>query len=76
MPKFQPKERVRAIVRSHVPLGEDEEAFDSVKLKVEHRKPLSKLEEKLLERLAVKAEKWEDEVKSSSDTEPEDTLGG
>ncbi len=71
-----PQERVRIIVSSHVPLGEDEGAFYSIKLKIERREPLSKQEEKVLERLAGKAEKWEDEVKSSAETEPENTLGG
>jgi hypothetical protein len=76
MAKIMPQERVRVIVSSHVPLGEDEGAFYSIKLKIECREPLSKQEEKVLERLAGKAEKWEDEVKSSAETEPENTLGG
>ena len=76
MTKILLKEKVWVIVRSHVPLGEDEEAFYSIKLKVERTEPLSKQEEKLLERLAGKAKKWEDEVKSSAETEPENTLAG
>ena len=76
MTTILPKEKVRIIVRSHIPLGEDEEAFYSIKLKVVRREPLSKQEERLLERLAGKANKWEDEVKSSAETEPENTLAG
>lgn len=76
MGKTLPQEQVQVIVRSHVPLGEDEEAFYSIKLKVERRDPLSRQEEKLLERLAGKAKKWEDEVRSSAETEPENTLAG
>ena len=76
MARIQPQEQVRIIARSHVPLGEDEEAFYSIKTKVERREPLSKQEERLLERLSGKAKKWEDGMKSSSDTEREDTMGG
>lgn len=74
--KVQPRERVRAIIRSHLPLREDDEEFESVRLKVERNEPLSKKEEALLVRLAVKAEKWENEVKSSAETDPENTLAG
>ena len=76
MAKILPQEQVRLIVRSHFPLGEEEEAFYSIKLKVDRREPLSKQEEKLLERLTGKAKKWEDGMKSSADTEPENTLAG
>lgn len=76
MTKILPQDQVQAIVRSHVPLGEDEGAFYSIKLKVERREPLSKQEGGLLERLAGKAKRWEDEVRSSAETEPENTLAG
>lgn len=76
MTKILLKEKVRIIVRAHVPLGEDEEAFYSIKLKVERGEPLSRQEERLLESLAGKAKKWEGEVKSSAETEPENTLAG
>lgn len=76
MGKTLPHEQVQVIVRSHVPIGEDEEAFYSIKLKVERKESLSKEEEKLLGRLAGKAKKWEDEVRSSAETEPENTLAG
>ncbi len=76
MGKILPQEQVQIVVRSYVPLGEDEEAFYSLRLKIERREPLSKQEEKLLQRLAVNAKKWEDEMKSSAETEPENTLGG
>ncbi len=76
MGKILPQEQVQTVIHSHVPLGEDEEAFYSLKVKVERREPLSKQEEKLLQRLAVNAKKWENEVRSSAETEPENTLGG
>lgn len=76
MAKIQPREQVQIIVDSRVPLGEDEEAFYSIKVKVERKQALSRQEEKLLESLAGRAKKWEDEVKSSAETEPENTLGG
>jgi len=74
--KILPREQVQIIVRSRVPLGEDEQAFDSIRVKVERKQALSRQEEKLLERLAGSAKKWDDEVKSSAETEPENTLGG
>ena len=74
--RILPREQVQIIVRSRVPLGEDEEAFDSIRVKVDRKQALSRQEEKLLERLAGSAKKWEDEVKSSAETEPGDTLGG
>ena len=76
MARIQAADRVRTIVISHVPLGEDEEAFHSIRLKVERKDALSKKEEKLLERLVEKAKQWEEAVRSSADTEPENTLGG
>lgn len=76
MGKTVPQDQVRLITRSHVPLGEDEETFYSIKLKVERMESLSRQEEKLLEKLAGKAKKWEDEVRSSAETEPENTLAG
>ena len=76
MTKNLPREQVQTIVRSHVPLGEDEESFYLIKLKVERRETLSRQEGKLLESLTGKAKKWEDEVTSSAETEPENTLGG
>ncbi len=72
----QAEQLVQLIARSHVPLGEDEEAFSSIKLKVERREELSQQEKKILDRLAAKAKKWEDDVKRSAETEPENTLGG
>ena len=74
MTKILPQEQVRIIVRSHISLGE--EAFYSVKLKVERREQLSNQEEVLLERLAGKAKKWDDGMKRSAETEPENTLEG
>lgn len=71
-----PERQVQQIVRSHVPLGEDEQAFNLIKLKVERREKLSEQEKKTLERITAKAKKWEDDVKSSAQTEPEHTLGG
>ncbi len=76
MPKTVPEDQVRLIVSSHVPLGEDQETFDSIRQKVERREPLSRQEQKLLEQFAGKAKGWEDGMKSSSDTEREDTLAG
>ena len=76
MAKILPQEQVKLIVRSRAPLGDDEDIFHEIELKVERREPLSKQEERVLERLAGKAKKWEDEVRSSSETEPENTLAG
>ena len=76
MAKIQPREQVQIIVDSHVAIGEDEAAFYSIKVKVERKQALSRQEEKMLESLAGRAKKWEDEVKNSAETEPGDPLGG
>ena len=74
--KTRPHKLIRTIENSKVPLGEDESKLQRIKAKVEHDEPLSQEDEALLTRLVEKAHKWEKGLKSSSDTEPEDTMSG
>jgi hypothetical protein len=43
---------------------------------VEHDEPLSQEDETFLTRLVERANEWQKGLKSSSDTEPEDTMSG
>jgi len=74
--KTRPHKLIRLIENSKVPLGEDESKLQRIKAKVEHDEPLSQEDESILTRLVEKANKWEKGLKSSSDTEPEDTMSG
>ena len=74
--KTRPHKLIRIIEDSKVPLGEEESRLQKIKGKVEHDEQLSQEDEACLTRLVEKADKWEKGLKSSSDTEPEDTMSG
>lgn len=74
--KTRPHKLIRIIEDSKVPLGEEESKLQRIKGKVEHDEPLSQEDEALLTRLVEKANEWQKGLKSSSDTEPEDTMSG
>ena len=72
----RPHKLIRIIEDSKVPLGEEESKLQRIKAKVEHDEVLSKEDEAILSRLVEKANEWQKGLKSSSDTEPEDTMSG
>ena len=74
--RIRPHELIRAIEASKIPLGEEESRLNRIKGKVEHDEPLSREDEDFLTRLVERAKEWQKGLKSSSDTEPEDTLPG
>lgn len=74
--RIRPHELIRAIEGSKIPLGEEESRLNKIKGKVEHDEPLSREDEDFLTRLVERAKEWQKGLKSSSDTEPEDTLPG
>ena len=74
--KTRPHKLIRIIEDSKVPLGEEESKLQRIKAKVEHDEPLSQEDEAVLTRLVEKANEWQKGLKSSSDTEPEDTMSG
>ena len=74
--KIQPHKLIRIIEDSKVPLGEEESKLLRIKGKVEHDESLSREDEAFLTRLVEKANEWQKGLKSSSDTEPEDTMSG
>jgi hypothetical protein len=57
-------------------LGEEESKLQRIKRMVEHDEPLSQEDETFLTRLVERANEWQKGLKSSSDTEPEDTMSG
>ena len=67
---------IRIIEDSKVPLEEEESKLQKIKGKVEHYEQPSQEDEVFLTRLLERANEWEKGLKSSSDTEPEDTLPG
>jgi len=74
--KTRPHKLIRIIEDSKVPLGEEESKLQRIKRMVEHDKPLSREDETFLTRLVERANEWQKGLKSSSDTEPEDTMSG
>ena len=74
--KTRPHKLIRIIEDSKVPLGEEESKLQRIKRMVEHDEPLSREDETLLTRLVERANEWQKGLKSSSDTEPEDTMSG
>jgi hypothetical protein len=74
--RIRPHILIRTIEDSKVPLGEEESKLQKIKGKLEHDEQLSKEDEALLTRLAERAKEWQKGLKSSSDTEPDDTLSG
>src|SRR5713101_8577010 len=67
---------IQRIGKSEVPLGEEEEKFETIKEKQARREELTPEDRNLVLKLAKKAEEWEKAVESSAITEPEQTLPG
>ena len=67
---------IQRIEKSEVPLGEEEEKFETIKEKYARRAALTSEERDLVLKLAKKAEEWEKAVESSAFTEPGQTLPG
>ncbi len=74
--KKPPQMLIKLIDDSKVPLAEEESKFSSIKSKVRRGLPLSNEERGFLEKLVSKAEQWEAGVRSSKNTDPNDTLSG
>ena len=74
--KLRPHILIRTIEDSDIPLGEEEPKLQKIKGKVEHDEQLSREDEAFLTRLVERAIEWQKGLKSSSDTEPEDTMSG
>jgi len=74
--RVRPHILIRIIEDSEIPLGEEESKLQKIKGKVEHDEQLSREDEVFLTRLVERANEWQKGLKSSSDTEPEDTLAG
>jgi len=75
MERIRPHKLIRIIEDSKVPL-EEESKLQKIKGKVEHDEQLSQQDEDFLIRLVERANEWQKGVRSSSNTEPEDTLPG
>ena len=75
MERIRPHMLIRIIEDSKVPL-EEESKLQKVKGKVERDEQLSQQDEDFLIRVVERANEWQKGVRSSSDTEPEDTLPG
>ncbi|TMI60773.1 hypothetical protein E6H12_09520 [Candidatus Bathyarchaeota archaeon] len=73
---IRPHMLIRIIEDSKIPLEEEESKLQKIKGKVEHDEQLSREDEVYLNRPVVRANEWQKGLKSSSDTEPEDTLPG
>jgi len=74
--RIRPHILMRIIEDSKIPLEEEESKLQKIKGKVEHDEQLSREDEVFLTRLVERANEWQKGLKSSSDTEPEDTLPG
>ena len=72
---IRPHILIRIIEDSKIPL-EEETKLQKIKGKVEHDEQLSREDEVFLTRLVERANEWQKGLKSSSDTEPEDTPPG
>ena len=73
---IRPHILIRIIEDSKIPLEEEESKLQRIKGKVEHDEQLSREDESFLVRLVERANEWQKGLKSSSDTEPEDTMSG
>ena len=73
--RIRPHMLIRIIEDSKIPL-EEESKLQKIKGKVEHDEQLSQQDEDFLIRLVERANEWQKGVRSSSNTEPEDTLPG
>src|SRR5436190_24302176 len=74
--RIRPHILIRIIEDSKIPLEEEESKLQKIKGKVEHDEQLSREDEVYLNRPVERANEWQKGLKSSSDTEPEDTLPG
>ena len=74
--RVRPHILIRIVEDSEIPLGEEESKLQKVKGKVEHDEQLSREDEVFLTRLVERAKDWQRGLKSSSDTEPDDTMSG
>ena len=67
---------LRSIEESGYPIEEDETTISTLRSKVAKGELLTREEDRLLHRLGDKAREWRKAVRSSSETEPGDTLSG
>ncbi len=67
---------LHSIEESGYPIEEDEMTISSLRTKISRGELLTREEDRLLHRLGDKAREWRKAVKSSSETEPGDTLSG
>jgi hypothetical protein len=74
--RVRPHILIKTIEDSKIPLGEEESKLQKIKGKVEHDEQLSPEDEVFLTRLAERAKEWQKGLKSSSETEPDDTMSG
>jgi hypothetical protein len=72
----QARSLLHSIEESGYPIEEDEMTISSLRNKIGKGEPLTNEEDRLLRRLGDKAREWRKAVKSSSETEPTDTLSG
>ena len=73
---IRPHILIRTMEDSKIPLEEEESKLQEIKGKVEHDEQLSREDEVYLNRPIERANEWQKGLKSSSDTEPENTLPG
>jgi uncharacterized OB-fold protein len=72
----QARSLLRSIEESGYPIEENETTISSLRSKISKGELLTHEEDRLLRRLGDKAREWRKAVKSSSETEPGDTLSG
>jgi uncharacterized protein len=72
----QARSLLHSIDESGLPIEEDEVTISELRSKIGKGELLTREEDKLLHRLGEKAKEWRKAVKSSSETEPGDTLSG
>jgi uncharacterized OB-fold protein len=72
----QARSLLHSIEESGYPIEEDEMTISSLRNKIGRGELLTREEDSLLRRLGDKAREWRKAVKSSSETEPTDTLSG
>ena len=72
----QDRSLLYAIDESGYPIGEDPAMMASLRLKIGKGELLTREEDKLLHKLGERSREWRKAVKSSSETEPADTLAG